>query len=216
MAKADIVECVLELRSRGFVCLPLSKGGKHLDFPAMGLDPIHIRSRRKDMKELAFTSVAFAFAQYPPEAATVRHWFEGHDGNIGILGGFADLVILDFDKPSVFERWREKNASLCGSTPVEQTPSGFHVYLKCRTPRLSSSLHMGIRRAGHIKALGGYAVSSPSILKDGSTYRWLRDQSLFDVEPKYVDSVEALSLRPTSRLKQSYDRLLGRGFFEPQ
>ena len=205
----------LRLRSRGYICLPLSKGGRHLDFEAIGFEPLHLRSRTKDLKELAFRSVAYHYAQQPPDAATIRSWFESHGGNIGIVGGFNELVILDFDAPAIFESWRAEHVELCASTPLEQSPHGFHVFIRCRELRVSTSLHIGFRRGGHIKALGGYVVSTPSILKDGSSYSWLEGQSPFDVEPRSVDSLASLGIHPTSPLKRCYDRLFGRGGFKP-
>jgi hypothetical protein len=210
-----VLEYALALRGRGYICMPLSKGGRHLDLTAVGFEPLHLRSRRKDLKELAFRSVAYHYAQHPPDAATMRKWFDGHEGNIGILGGFDRLAILDFDAPAIFESWRSAHAELCATTPVEQSPHGFHVFIRCAEPRISTSLHLGFRRGGHVKALGGYVVSTPSVLKDGSSYAWLNGQSPFDVEPRPVDDLAALGLHATSPLKRCYDRLLGRGGFEP-
>jgi len=81
---------------------------------------------------------------------------------------------------------------------------------------VSSSLYFGMRRVGHVKALGGYIVASPSVLKDGTSYTWQVGQSPFDVEPLLVDSLASLGLRPVSLLKHHYDRMLKRGFFERQ
>ena len=81
---------------------------------------------------------------------------------------------------------------------------------------VSSSLHFRLRRVGHAKALGGYVVSSPSVLKDGQTYSWLPRQTPFDVEPQLVDSLASVGLRPVSPLKEYYDRMRNRGFFERQ
>jgi hypothetical protein len=209
------LDLALRLRSHGYIPLPLSKSGRHLDLPALGFDPLHLRSRRKCLKELAFGSLAYFYAQRPPDDAALRSWFASHDGNIGILGGFEQLVILDFDAPQVFDSWRAEHAGLCASTPVEQSPHGFHVFIKCRELLTSTSLHIGFRRGGHIKALGGYVVATPSVLKDGSGYSWLEGQSPFLVEPRMVEDLGSLGIHATSPLKRSYDRLLGRGGFEP-
>jgi hypothetical protein len=216
MAKSALVDYALEMRARGFICLPLAKGGKHLDLARMAFEPLHLKTRRKDLKELAFTGLTFALSQNPPDTAAIRDWFCDHDGNVGILAGHGGLVVLDFDNSPALGRWREKHRRLFEATPVEETPNGFHIYLRCSRPIVSSSLHVGMRRAGHIKALGGYVASNPSTLKDGSTYRWLDGQSPFDVEPRHVDDVESLGIHPASPIKRCYDRLLGRGYFKPQ
>ncbi|MDX8439167.1 bifunctional DNA primase/polymerase [Mesorhizobium australafricanum] len=204
------------LLKRGYICLPLRAGGKHLDLEAMGYKPLHLRTLRKGLKELAFTSIAFQLAQKPPVSNEIARWFRDFPGNIGILGGYSDLMILDFDDEAGYRSWQGHNKEIASRTPLARTPSGFHVYIRTREPTVSSSLHFRMRRVGHVKALGGYVVSCPSVLKDGSSYSWVEGQSPFDVEPQVVDGLASLSLRPVSLFKHHYDRLLKRGFFERQ
>ncbi|MBI9020058.1 MAG: bifunctional DNA primase/polymerase [Verrucomicrobia bacterium] len=210
-----MVDYALELLSHGFLCVPVSRGGRHLDIETIGYAPLHLQTRHKYLKELCFDSIVFHLSQQPPSAETLKSWFDGYEGNIGIIGGYRDLVILDFDSPSIYRRWKRENESLAASTPVAKSPHGFHVYLKMAVPIISSSLHFGFRRAGHVKALGGYVLSAPSKLKEGLGYNWLPNQSPFDVVPRTVESLQSLSLSPASRLKVFHDRLLGRGRFEP-
>ncbi|RWB78678.1 MAG: bifunctional DNA primase/polymerase [Mesorhizobium sp.] len=211
-----LTDYALRLLGRGYICLPLRAGGKHLDLAAMGYDPLHLRALRKDLKELAFNSITFHLAQKPPDGSDIARWFGGFAGNVGILGGFSNLMILDFDDAAGYRAWQADHKAIANSTPIAKSPSGFHVYLRTREPMISSSLHFGLRRVGHVKALGGYVVGSPSVLRDGSSYGWLESQSPFDVEPQLVDDLGSLSLRPVSLLKHYYDRLLKRGFFERQ
>ena len=204
----------LQLLERGVVCLPLREGGKHLDLAALGYDPLHRRTMRKDLKELAFTGIAFHLSQRPPDRALLERWFTKSRGNIGILGGYRGLVVLDFDDAGAYRRWRGRHEDLVRSTPVAMTRSGFHVFLRSPEPTVSSSLHFGLRRVGHVKSLGGYVVASPSRLEDGSVYDWLPGQTPFDLEPREFGGLASLSLRPVSFLKQCYDRVRKRGFFE--
>ena len=212
----DHLDYVLRLLDLGMVCVPLRQDGKHLDLAAMGYEPVHMRTRRKDLKELAFTGMAFHLAQQPPSREAVARWFDGFSGNVGILGGHGNLLILDFDDTRNFERRRREREALVRSTPVAKSPSGFHVYLRSAEPMVSSSLHFGLRRVGHAKALGGYIVASPSTLQDGSKYSWLSGQSPFDLQLAAVSSLAAVSLLAVSPFKHAYDRLLGRGYFEDQ
>ncbi|KQU87478.1 DNA primase [Mesorhizobium sp. Root102] len=207
-------EYAIELLAKGYICLPLRAGGKHLDLQAMEYDPLHLQTRRKDLKELAFRSIAFQLSQKPPTCDDIERWFQKFVGNIGILGGFSNLLILDFDDVVGYRSWTSMHMELAGRTPVAKSPNGFHVYLRTREPIVSSSLHFGLRRIGHAKGLGGYVVGSPSVLKDGSCYSWLKNQSPFDIEPKLIDSLASLSLRPVSPLKDFYNRMLNRGSFE--
>lgn len=212
-AQADYA---LRLLAQGYVCLPLRAGGKHLDLAAMGYDPLHLQRQRKDLKELAFCSIAFQLSQKPPTGDDIGRWFREFCGNVGLLAGFANLLVLDFDDVAAYRRWRSGHDEVASRTPVARSPSGFHVYLRTREPMVSSSLYSGMRRIGHVKALGGYIVASPSVLRDGSSYSWLEGQSPFDVEPQPIESLACLSLRQVSPLKHHYDRMLKRGFFERQ
>lgn len=210
-----MVDYALKLMTHGFLCVPLSRHGKHLDLERIGYAPLHLQTRQKRLKELCFCSVAFQLSQQPPAAEVVRKWFAGFDGNIGIVGGFRDLLVLDFDRLAVFERWQKRHRELLSSTPVAKSPHGHHVFLKLATPTVTSSLHFGFRRAGHIKALGGYVLCSPSKLKDGGVYEWLPKQSPFEVAPKTITSLQSLSLSAVTPLKAIHDRARGRGQFEP-
>ncbi|TGQ06707.1 MULTISPECIES: bifunctional DNA primase/polymerase [unclassified Mesorhizobium] len=216
MQPGELSEYAARLRERGYICLPLRAGGKHLDLAAMEYDPLHLRTLRKDLKELAFTSTTFQLAQRPPGSGDIARWFRGFAGNVGILGGFSNLMILDFDDDAGYRAWLADHKAIVSATPMARSPGGFHVYLRTREPTVSSSLHFGLRRVGHVKALGGYVVGPPSVLRDGSCYSWVKGQSPFDIEPQVVDGLGSLSLRPVSMLKHHYDRLLKRGFFERQ
>ncbi len=210
-----MVDYALKLLSHGFLCIPLSRNGKHLDLPRIGYAPLHLQTRQKRLKELCFCSVAFQLSQHPPSGEVLRNWFTGFDGNIGIVGGFGNLLVLDFDHPPVYESWQKQHRELVRATTVAKSPRGYHVFLRMATPVVTSSLHFGFRRAGHIKALGGYVLCAPSRLKDGGTYQWLPNQSPFETSPQTIDSLQSLSLSAVSPLKALHDRLLGRGGFEP-
>ena len=210
-----MVEYTLDLLERGFVCVPVSRGGRHLDLERIGYAPLHLQTRRKHLKELCFDSIAFQLSQIPPSPEQLTQWFSGYDGNIGVIGGYKKLIILDFDKPALYHRWVRKNPELAASTPIAKSPHGYHVYLRMPTPTVSTSLHLGLQRAGHVKALGGYALCAPSSLRDGSVYTWLPGQSPMDAAPRSIETLENISLSPASLLRRVHDRVRGRGYFEP-
>jgi len=210
-----MVDYALKLLAHGFLCVPLSRNGRHLDLQRIGYVPLHLQTRQKKLKELCFCSVAFQLSQQPPAAEIIRNWFTNFDGNIGIIGGYGGLLILDFDRPAIYQKWRNKYSELAATTPVAKSPHGHHVFLKTMTPIVSSSLHFGFCRAGHVKALGGYILCAPSKLSDGSTYQWLPKQSPFDVAPRMIENLQSLSLSQVSWLKAIHDHVLKRGQFEP-
>jgi hypothetical protein len=213
--ETNLADYALKLLSRGFVCVPLSREGRHLDLETMGYAPLHLRTMRKNLKELAFSSVTFQLSQHPPDSDTIANWFDGFSGNVGIVGGFANLAVLDFDREDLYGKWRRKHPDLASSTPTAKSPNGFHVYLRTETPEVSSSLHLGFRRAGYVKALGGYVLCPPSQMGDGAAYRWLPAQSPFETEIRTIESFRRFSLRPVSPFKSFYDRILDRGGFDP-
>ncbi|MEM7445550.1 MAG: bifunctional DNA primase/polymerase [Pseudomonadota bacterium] len=213
-AGSDLTGLAIRLSRLGYICVPLRPGGKHLDLAAMDIAPLHLEHRSKRLKELAFTSILFQLALQAPDERTIARWFSGPGTNIGLVGGFKGLVVIDFDKPALYETWRRQHEPLVGATPVCKSPSGYHVLLRCDMPVLSSSLHIGLRRAGHIKALGGYVACAPTSLTNGAAYRWLAGQSPIESEPQPVASLTDVDLHPVSPLKRAYDRALGRGSFE--
>ncbi|MBZ9676469.1 bifunctional DNA primase/polymerase [Mesorhizobium sp. ES1-1] len=216
MLSGPNADYAVQLLAKGYICVPLRSGGKHLDLESMDYNPLHLQTRRKNLKELAFRSVAFQLSQRPPTSDDVSRWFQNSSGNIGIVGGYANLLILDFDKVSGYRDWSRMHQSLAERTPLARSPNGFHVYLRTEEPTISSSLYSGLRRVGHVKALGGYVVASPSMLRDGSSYEWVQGRSPFDVDPQPIASLADISLRSVAPLKRVYDRLLDRGFFEAQ
>ena len=71
----------------------------------MGYDSLHFQTMHKPFVGLLFTAIPFQFSQHPPDRETVSRWFREHTGNMALLGGHGGLVILDFDKAGMFERW---------------------------------------------------------------------------------------------------------------
>lgn len=212
----DLVHQAVALHRLGFVPLPLRQGGKHLDLSVMGYEPVHFQTRRKSLKELAFTSLCFHYAQKPPSESDVASWFAGFAGNIGILGGYDGLLVLDFDDESHFAHWEKRHAHLLSETPAARSPRGYHVYVKSTVPMTTSSMYAGLRRVGHIKSLGGYVVTCPSRLGDEKNYQWLPGRSPFEASVCTIDNLESVRLRAASPLKTGYDRIRKRGYFDVQ
>lgn len=208
----SLVEYAIALHRAGFVPLPIFARGKNICFPRLGLRPLHLPSRRKPLKELAFGSVSFWLAMHPPSEDDVRRWFTGHLGNIAIAGGTQNMVVLDFDQFGVFEQWRREYPELCKSTPIETTPHGIHIYVACEDTLPSSSLYMGRKKAGHLCSWGRYAVCSPSSAASGE-YRWHEGCSILEKPLARIPNLAAVSLAGSHWLTSHYDAFLGRGSY---
>ncbi len=125
-----------------------------------------------------------------------RKWFSDavSDGNIGVVCGTNGLVVLDFDSERSFEKFKRRNTSLVKATPVERTPSGYHVYLRVQTDVFCKSLYIRGRKQGHVIGIGGFVTCTPSVLHDGRAYAWLPGQSILELEPQRVDKLASLGV----------------------
>jgi hypothetical protein len=181
----------------------------------MGLDFDKLIGGQKAKSRLVFDSLAFWLSQRPPEREELMGWFQSHAGNVGIVTGFNDLVVLDVDNPSYYDVLSSSLSKINTVFPVERTPHGFHIYLRCGGVRVCSSLYYHGRRIGHFSALGGFVTCSPSILADGSRYCWLPGRSLLDCEPVEIQDLRGLNLRPIHPFRQLYN-LAKSSFLSPE
>jgi len=204
------VDEVLALFDRGVICAPVRAGSKWPDYRAMDLAFDHLADSDRALSRLAFDSLAFWLSQNPPDREQLRRWFCGHAGNVGIVAGINGLVVLDLDNADYHDRVVREISRVSETFPVERTPHGFHLYLRCRKPQPCSSLYLGMRRIGHFSALGGFVTCSPSVLADGSSYSWLPGRSLLECDPVEIEGLEQLSLASMHPLRRLYNRARSR------
>lgn len=209
-----LLKTALDLNRQGFIPLPLRRGSKHLDIERMGYQPLHFQTKRHKLKEMAFDAICFQFSQKPPNKSTIENWFKNFHGNIGILGGYDGLVILDFDNEKVFRLWHQTYEDRLEHVPVAISPRGYHVFLRCRSPLTSSSMYYGFRKAGHLKSLGGYVVAAPSKLNEQGSYQWIAKLEPTSFSALEIDSIDELGLAPMSPIKSIHDKVRNRGSFE--
>jgi hypothetical protein len=80
----------------------------------------------------------------------LRHLERG--GNYGVVGGYGNLVVLDFDDLDVFHKLFDES-KLIQRFPIVRTGSGKrHVYLRTKTPQPSFrifEIHLEVRGAGN-------------------------------------------------------------------
>lgn len=212
----DLCATALVLYDRGYIPVPLRKSSKHIDMERLGYTPHHLQTKRKKLKELMFDSVCFSLSQNRPEREAVALWFQNFTGNIGVIGGHSGLMVLDFDKEPVFEAWKCAHRQILDAAFLVSSPTGHHVFLNCEVPLASSSLYFGWRKAGHLKSLGGYVATAPSVLGLGRDYRWSAGLPVPQHELPTVGSLDKIGLSQGSIPKQWYDGALGRGMFEPE
>jgi len=100
--------------------------------------------------------------------ATIRKWFR-NGANVAIIGGVVSggLVVLDFDEPQLFFKWKKATWEISKTLPQQKTGRGYHVFFKCPTPGGNEKIAPEIDK----KAEGGYVVVAPSIHSSGVPYQ---------------------------------------------
>jgi hypothetical protein len=144
------LEAAVAYARLGYAVLPLAPGEKR---PRPGL--VHHGLKEASRKE-----------------ATITTWWRSCPGcGVGILAP-EEVLVLDFDDPTAWERLKEEYPTL-GAAPRQRTPKGgYHVFLR---------LPQGVRLSATVRKLAGvdlrgmgkaYVVASPTRLADGRGYTW--------------------------------------------
>jgi hypothetical protein len=154
--------------------------------------PIIYRDKRPDSK-LLLNHKWEPFQKNLPTDTELAKWFSSGFHNIGVVVGWQNLVVIDFDTIPAYNKWllwitRKPFNKILKSTLKVQTYRGVHVYLITEYPAQNAKLE-GI----DIKAQGGYVLTPPSIHPSGASYSV--------IEGKFPSRVEALSdVLPTELL----------------
>lgn len=111
--------------------------------------------------------------------------FLGKGYNYGVLGGYGDLVILDFDDPDLFK----KNESKLPRTLISKTFRGYHVYGK--NPALESRKFLDDNKKPliEIQAKGKFVVGPNSIHEKGIIYQVYRDNDISNISDDCISSI---------------------------
>lgn len=130
--------------------------------------PIRYRDKRPDGR---LVSTWEEYKHRLPTNMELLRWFGGGFHNVGLVTGWRNLVVVDFDNPEVYLRWslwaaRRNIRRLVSSTLKVVTWRGVHVYFFTAQPGINQKLP-GI----DIKACNGYVLIPPSIHPSGSAYR---------------------------------------------
>lgn len=164
--------------------------GKVLDtakfWHAMGVStiPIGYRSKQPKVKWLPYT-------EQLPTVNELENWFASDLVNIGIITGWKNLCIIDFDDMDVFMDWYTWATSRDGKacdvalhSRMHKSARGVHVFILCENAE-----NMKLPKID-ILANRKYALLPPSIHPSGTAYTVYRDvlpmpvHNLSDVLPK--------------------------------
>lgn len=170
--------------------------GTAMQFSALGISTIPVGIKSK-------TPALASWREYQdqlPTPSQIIMWFD-HPGNIGVVTGWHNLTVLDFDDRKIYDKWlwwsrrqgRQSQAASVARTAYRVTTSrGVHVYVYTECPERNRHLS-GI----DIKGKGGYVLGAGSIHPTGATYQELLPTMI-------IPTVEALSsILPSSILLEA-------------
>lgn len=170
--------------------------------------PISYRDKKPDSRLLPDGDWGCFKTRLPSDTELLK-WFAGGFHNYGVVVGWRNLVVVDFDDLQAYMRWslwiaRRKTINRTVQAALKvSTSRGIHVYFTTVTPAQNAKLP-GI----DIKAQGGYVLGAGSIHPSGRSYSVIEGrfpaaiQALSDVLPaemiaahtEYADVVHATGL----------------------
>lgn len=146
--------------------------------------PIAYKLKQPKIKWLPYT-------ERLPEQAELGRWFASDLVNIGIVTGWKNLTIIDFDDMDVFMSWyiwADNKGGMARKvsrgTRIHKSARGAHVFVMCETAE-----NMKLPKID-ILARRKYALLPPSVHPSGLSYTVYRDalpmpvRSLYDILPK--------------------------------
>jgi hypothetical protein len=113
------------------------------------------------------------------EAEFVRRWANDSPYNIGIvLGKPSNTVVLEFDSPTAFEKWKLKKPEAAALTMIVQRnnaePGRCHVYFFLAPDQPApKSENRSVLKGWEVRSTGCQIVAPPSIHYSGGTYEFL-------------------------------------------
>lgn len=133
-----------------------------------------------------------------PEPAELQFWFS-QPTNYGVLSGWQNLVVLDFDDMQEYTTWLFWSGKIGGVADYVSrnayrvsTSRGVHVYI--RLPHREKN-----RKAGKIDIKGdGYVLGPGSIHPSGAEYRAMRDGLNFPLVEALSDVLPVALLAPAN------------------
>jgi hypothetical protein len=145
--------------------------------------PIRYKDKRPELRSW------HEFQKRLPLDTELVKWFSGSYRNIGVVVGWNNLVVIDFDSDTEYAKWqlwiaRRPVYRWIRQTLQVKTARGVHVYVTTATPAKNAKLP-----SIDVKATNGYVLTPPSVHPSGAQYSVLagmlpvRIQALSDILP---------------------------------
>ncbi len=131
--------------------------------------PISYKSKQPRVRWLPYT-------ERLPESNEIDFWYASELSNIGIVTGWQDLTIIDFDDMAVFYKWAKWADKAKGTarrvlsmSRIHLSARGVHIFVRC-----PGAENMKLPKID-VLAQRKYALIPPSVHPSGTPYRVERD-----------------------------------------
>lgn len=148
----------------------------------IGIIPITFRDKRPDFTLLKDGNSS-SWEKYKtslPNTELLDVWFTHGFHNYGVITGWSNLVVLDFDNYTEWIRWRmwasskETAAHVANHAYQVKTARGVHVYIRINNQERARKI-----QNIDIKSMGGYVLGAGSVHPSGAVYTALRETLYF-------------------------------------
>jgi hypothetical protein len=202
-------------RKLGFSVIPFRPHGKSPDPEALAASGNFLRPGQPSWE-------VFNVRQATDEE--LEAWFSDKERNVGLVTGYNDLLILDFDNPESWGIWCSAYERIARTTSIQKTSKGFHVLLRWRgtwtiplhrNTRFRLSAAPGVV-AGDVKGSHDCVVAWPSIHPSGQQYQWLPGQAPWETELLKIDNLREIGVEPDYRIMKTYLGALSKAVAHPK
>lgn len=152
-------------------------------FLSMGIATIPLRHRGKEPEAQMMGGAWEPYKTQLPTEYDLNRWLGSGWQNYGVIAGWDNLAMIDFDTAEAFEIWQAYFKILRGvyETPfIVRSARGAHVYIRLYGKDLNNQKRRGVDLKVH-----GYCVGPESIHPSGAVYTPITDMvfpDVFDLE----------------------------------
>jgi hypothetical protein len=215
MTAESLLTAAHRYRELGFSVIPFRPHGKSPDPDALAASGNFLRPGQPSWE-------VFNARQATDEELDV--WFSDNERNLGLVSGYNDLLILDFDTPASWQSWSSTYEDIARRTCIQKTRKGYHVLLRWTgvwivqlyvNPRFQLLSARGVA-AGELNGSHDCVVAWPSIHPSGQQYEWLPGQAPWETEIMKIGGLREIGIAPRRNLVGTYVRMFGSVLLHPR